>query len=196
MISMANAATNETKRKRFSWIPNYRLHKMTREHTVPVIGQEKTMGCWLASFAMVNSWKLNRNYSLAQMEKFLGDEFELASYKNTGINADQAKRAALSIGLTMEPPSNPSLEKWIELADISPLFVITKEPLDNRFAIHARVVTGITKVPSSSLAEVKFIDPGANNLTGGRGSIGFRDFVKYFEGLAGGSLLGVQLLRF
>jgi len=159
-------------------------------HTVPVIGQRRDWLCWLASFSMLYSWKENRTVTMGEMAKVLGGIYETRAINNQGLSASEASQAIATLGMTLKGPFNPTVSTWVEFATKTPLMVVVREA---HFGIHARVVTNIKQVPSSSLGEVSYNDPAGNSLAGSAATQGLREFVKYFEQLAGTGFLGVQI---
>jgi len=63
-------------------------------HVVPVIGQQLTMGCCAAAFAMMESWRANASVPISETLRRLGQDYENAYSSNHGIGAAQAVAAA------------------------------------------------------------------------------------------------------
>jgi len=163
-------------------------------HTVPLIGQGKTMGCWAAGFAMVYSWRQAATTPIAATLLKLGAPYPQAYTSNLGINSLQADVALGKLSLQREPPSNPTPARWLQLVAASPLFVIVDEdPHPGKFAVHARVVFDIK---SDATNTVWYNDPGANNLLGSVLSQPLAQFVSDYEALAGTGWAGVQIVHY
>ena len=163
-------------------------------HTVPLIGQSKTMGCWAAGFAMIYSWRQAATTPISATLQKLGTPYPEAYASNSGISTVQASDALSKLNLQREPPANPTIGRWLQLVTASPLFVVVDEdPHPGKFAVHARVVFDIkTDVANTVL----YNDPGANNLMGDVLSQPLAKFVSDYEALAGTGWAGVQIIHY
>jgi hypothetical protein len=163
-------------------------------HTVPLIGQEKTMGCWAAGFAMIHSWRQAATTPIAATLQKLGAPYPGAYASDTGIDNVQAGDAIGKLNLLREPPANPTPARWLQLVAATPLFVVVdEEPHPDKFAVHARVVFDIK---ADSANTVWYNDPGANNLKGAVLSQPLAQFVSDYEALAGTGWAGVQIIHY
>lgn len=163
-------------------------------HTVPLIGQRKTMGCWAAGFAMVYSWRQAATTPIAATLEKLGEQYSAAYASNSGINSFQASEALGRLNLQREPPANPTAARWLELVVASPLFVVVdEEPHPDKFAVHARVVFDIKADTANT---VWYNDPAADNLNGAVRSQPLAQFVSDYEALAGTRWAGVQIVHY
>ncbi len=163
-------------------------------NTVPLIGQDKTMGCWAAGFAMMYSWRNAATTPISATLQKLGVPYPQAYASNSGIDSLQADGALVKLGLQREPPANPTPARWLQLVAASPLFVIVDEdPHPGKFAVHARVVFDIKSDASNT---VWYNDPAANNLMGDVLSQPLAKFVSDYEALAGTGWSGVQIVHY
>jgi hypothetical protein len=163
-------------------------------HTVPLIGQGKTLGCWAAGFSMMYSWRQAATTPIAATLQKLGPPYPGAYASNSGITSFLAKEALDKLNLQREPPANPTAARWLQLVAASPLFVVVdEEPNPNKFAVHARVVFDIKTDAANT---VLYNDPGANNLMGAVLSQPLAQFVSDYEALAGTGWAGVQIVHY
>lgn len=163
-------------------------------HTVPVIGQVKSMGCWAAAFSMMYSWQSSASMSIAVTLQKLSKDYLLAYESNSGLLQPAVKNAFDTLGLRREPPANPTLGRWLQLAAAGPLFVVVDEELHpGKFAVHARVVFDIQ---SNAANTVSYVDPAANSLQGAKASQSLSQFVSHYEQLAGTGWAGMQIIHY
>ncbi|MFT3857362.1 MAG: papain-like cysteine protease family protein [Aquabacterium sp.] len=163
-------------------------------HTVPVIGQKYSMGCWAAGFAMLHSWRLNASKSIEQTLGKLGQSYIDAYDADTGLRKSQVQVAMSRLGLKHEPPHNPTVQRWLELAAASPLLVVVDEHRHpDLFAVHARVVSAIA---SGRGHAVTYNDPAGDDLQGSTITQPLVDFVHHYEQLASTEWAGVQIIHY
>lgn len=163
-------------------------------HIVPLIGQQKTMGCWAAGFAMMHSWKLSSTIPISATLQKLGEPYISVYSGNTGLDVAKVSAALVRLNLTREPPQNPTAGRWRDLVGGGPLFVVVDEnPHPGLFAVHARVIFDIK---GDAVSTVHFNDPGANNLNGEIRTQPLADFVRDYEQLANTNWIGMQIIHF
>lgn len=154
-------------------------------HTVAIIGQQKAMSCWAAGLAMLRSWRNNQTVPISALLPTLGPDYNTA-YTDSGLDIAHPKGALTKIGLVVEPPSNPTTQRWQDLIAKSPLFIVVDEnPHPNKFAVDARLVTDIANNAAHTFT---CIDPAAAALVG----CSHFEFADCLRRMAGTSWSGMQ----
>jgi hypothetical protein len=148
---------------------------------VPPIAQDKDYACWAAVTTMMMSWRDNTVYSIGDATSKIGAKWR-ALYDagaTTGLAAADKPAFLAAAGLSAEPPANYTIERWETLLrEYGPLWVTTNEGFGTPyFAIHARIVTGISGDGTPGGTTLAIVDPaGAKTY-----SENFQTFVSKYE---------------
>lgn len=149
---------------------------------VPLIPQDKTNACWLASAAMMKSWKDGKIYSLPETAAKLNSGAFLFSkiyQENQGLPFSYNVQLFQSLGIRQLPPASYQLSYIISILKRSPIAAI----IMNRSSLaisHFVVIVGYSGGDSVDTTKFKINDP----WPVGKGKtyeITFRDFVTKFE---------------
>jgi hypothetical protein len=173
------------------------------DYTVPgiigVLRQDKSMACWAFATVILESWRRGQSLELGAYLDDLGARagdptlFRRAYEENTGLLPDQVERLRAALGLHQEPAASFTVGRWESmLRDHGPLLVVGDEALTTAWAVHARLVVGITGDGTPSGTQVDIVDPG----TGTRYREPLGTFLAKYEQLAPTAWAGLQVLHF
>ena len=145
---------------------------------VPVLRQPSGLTCWATVTTMMVSWKQGRSLPIETALEGIGQIYLNMFSANQGLSAAEKPVFLAAAGLVAEPPQNPSMEGWeAMLRRFGPLWVTTDEAQGPRWAIHARIMTGIHGDGTPGGTTIDLIDP-----AGGREySERFTTFIRKFE---------------
>jgi hypothetical protein len=109
---------------------------------------------------MMHSWRTNQSLSIEKAIGQIGTSY-LAMFKSDQGLSGSDKPAFLSAaGLQSEAPQNYTAEGWAKLIQAhGPLWVTTNEGDQNKFSIHARVLTSIVGDGTAKGSNVTVVDP-------------------------------------
>ncbi|WP_133241170.1 papain-like cysteine protease family protein [Nocardioides gansuensis] len=184
--------------------PRVRAFNRAVDYTVPgliaVLKQDKSMACWAFATLMMEQWRRGQSLSLPSYLDDLGARvgaptlYRDAYENNTGLFSDQVQRLKGALSLSAEPAASFTVARWEELLrDHGPLLVVGDEALaPGAWAVHARVMVGITGDGSPTGTTVDIVDPG----TGTRYREWLGTFLAKYEELAPTDWAGVQVLHF
>lgn len=149
---------------------------------VELIPQDKSNACWLASSAMMKSWKTGIHYSITDTLTELdasGTDFSSIYNNNQGLVFDDNKIIAQTIGLTSLPPASYTLEYLTSLLNNSPIMAVIMASSGSNIA-HIIVITSFIGdgTPEGTLLLIN--DPLPINK-GKNYTIAFNDFLNKFE---------------
>jgi hypothetical protein len=128
---------------------------------VAAVRQPSGMTCWATVTTMMLSWReqasLTIENALGRISQVYIDKF----HNNEGLAADEKGPFLAAVGLQAEPPQNYSLEGWLQLLQTyGPLWVTTDESqTDGKFAIHARILLGMSGDGTPNGTQVGIVDP-------------------------------------
>ena len=133
---------------------------------VPALTQPATMACWATAATMLKSWRDNQSESidsvLTAADQSSGGIFNFRKMlaDNSGLTRERKPDFLSSLGLTSEAPQNFTVAGWTNLLKSKgPLWVTTNEGAGQDFAVHARVMIGISGDGNPDSTFVTFIDP-------------------------------------
>jgi Papain-like cysteine protease AvrRpt2 len=132
---------------------------------IPILGQQKTKGCWATVAAMMVSWKRQTSYSPETVTSEAGSRYRTMYDSNMGLlPADKsAFLGALQPGMVSEPPQSYTVGGLLNLMmQYGLLWIATDAP--GTFSPHARILCGMRGDGTPAGTNVDVIDP----LGGGR----------------------------
>ncbi len=161
---------------------------------VPTLTQPSDMTCWATTATMMVSWHDSASYTIEQVMSMAGQTYQDKFANNNGLASSEKADFLATLGLQAEPPMNNSVNGLLQLLQNSgPLWVTTDEDPSANFAIHARVVTGMSGDGSVDSTFLQINDP----ADGQAHSESFRTFAQKFEAVAGpGGDLRIQVVHF
>jgi hypothetical protein len=173
------------------------------DYSVPgiinVLQQDKSMACWAFATVMLESWRRGQSLELMAFLDDMGTRagepalFRDAYLNNTGLAPAQVERLLAALSLQQAPAASFLVTRWEEmLRDHGPLMIIGDEVLTPSFAVHARLMVGISGDGTPTGTQVDIADPG----TGTRYRESLRTFLAKYEELAPTNWAGVQVLHF
>ncbi len=127
---------------------------------VPVLAQASRMACWATVFTMLESWRRQQSISIETAVGDVGQRWLDLYNANTGLSSANKVDFVTAAGLIAEPPTNFSVEGWENLLrSYGPIWVTTDEAPGLRWAIHARIITGISGDGTPQGTSFSIIDP-------------------------------------
>ena len=109
-------------------------------YNVKPLKQSSNMSCWATVYAMMKSWKENKDYEVNKVVAKLGNPWNRYYLSDNGLPAGKEKSFVRFVGMNTEPPANYTIEAYITmLRDHGPLWIITGDGLSS----HARLLIGI-----------------------------------------------------
>jgi len=164
-------------------LPAYRLTAQinyTVPGNVPLLQQPSPNTCWATAATILISWK-NGPQTIQQTMDNAGVTYGLKFKADAGLLGSEKPAFLLSIGMKAEGPQSYTAAGWLKLLkDFGPLWVTTNEGTQQKFAIHARVMIGISGDGSPSGTFVTLIDP----ATGKKAGETLQSFTKKLEDIA------------
>jgi hypothetical protein len=135
--------------------------------SITPVQQMNPCTCWAASAAMMLSARDGIPYTEISAAQAAGTYFEKRvkaivpgeHCENQGLLGDDVNKFADALGLTVNPPNNPTLAQWQTMLIKGPVWagVALKEGTASWFG-HIVVVTSISKLGGSN-PDVTYIDP-------------------------------------
>jgi hypothetical protein len=160
--------------------------------TIPALKQPTNMTCWATVATMMYSWKNNRRESIESALRTIGATYLDMFRRNQGMSGADKPGFLLTMGLKAEAPQNYTAEGWASLIRRhGPLWVTTNEGTQNRFSIHARVMSAIFGDSSANGTTVVLYDPADGQVH--TETLGL--FTRKFEDVARGDLGSTGDLR-
>jgi len=148
---------------------------------VPPIKQPNTMACWATVATIMYSWRNKTSIDIPDVLKVSGKKYGDLFTSNTGLDAADKPAFLKSLGLKAQAPQNFTIGGWEKLLrQVGPIWVTTNEAPAGKFAIHARVLTGIKGDGSATGTVFSIVDP----ATGTAGTETVAAFVAKFEQMA------------
>jgi hypothetical protein len=160
---------------------------------VPSIKQPKTMDCWITGDTMLLSWRDKTKYTVDAVAADAGEPFTTFYKKNTGLPISDTDEFVKAIEVAIKAPQSYSIEGWRDMLKAhGPLFVVTAQKLfANKFAVHARVLIGMTGDCSPAKTAVTLIDP----ADASDASVPYAVFLETYETLAGNNVFTFQVIH-
>lgn len=149
---------------------------------IPVLAQPSSMSCWAAVTTMMLSWRDQTSYTIKQAIDLVGSKYSSKlpppKTNDVGLFSSEKEQFLADAGLVGEPPMNYSVEGLkVLLQRHGPIWATTDEDPSAKFAIHARIITGMFGDGTADGTSLRIIDP-----NGGRQyTETFRSFAKKFE---------------
>lgn len=158
---------------------------------VPSIKQPNSMACWATVATIMYSWKNKKSVEIRDVLKVSGKKYEDIFSNNSGLSAADKAAFLKSLDLKAEAPQNFTIAGWEKLLrQVGPIWVTTDEAPVGRFAIHARVLTGIKGDGTATGTVFYVVDP----ATGISGAETVAAFISKFEQVARDDLgVGAEL---
>jgi hypothetical protein len=127
---------------------------------VPV-RQPSSMTCWATVTTMMLSWREQASLTIERALDRIGQVYVDKFHNNQGLAADEKGPFLAAVGLQAEPAQSYSLEGWLQLLKTyGPLWVTTDESqTDGRFAIHARILVGMSGDGTPNGTQLVIVDP-------------------------------------
>jgi hypothetical protein len=148
---------------------------------VPALVQPSSMTCWATVSTMLVSWHETASYAIADVMQRAGSDY-LTLYQGDQGLAGTAKPAFLaSLSLSAEQPQDFSPDGWLALLqNHGALWVTTNEGPGQLFAVHARVVVGISGDETGDGTSLQIVDP----ADGSTSTETLTTFTKKFDDIA------------
>jgi uncharacterized protein YycO len=146
--------------------------------TVPETAQPNTMVCWATVYTMLNSWRRDSSTTMEAAVGDVGARWLTKLKANQWLLPEEKVDFIADAGLVAEPPMNPSIQGWADMvANYGPIWVTTDEAPGQGWAIHARIIVGITGDGTDTGTILDIIDPNG----GRRYKESFGAFLPKFE---------------
>lgn len=160
---------------------------------IPVIQQPTSMSCWATSATMMTSWANQQSYAIETVMDMLESDFKSIYDEDTGLPVGRNQDFASATGMQIEYPTC-DLPEVIEtrLMAHGPLLIIDDEDDSENFALHARIVTGISGDGTPENTSLTIIDPG----NGTQYQETFETFTSKYEQAAGVQDLTIQMMHY
>ncbi len=126
-------------------------------YDVPLLEQPSENTCWATTAAMMLSWHDNVCYTIQAAMDHAGNMYRQQFDGDQGLAGSQKPAFLSTLGMRSEPPQDYAAEGLASLLRAyGPLWVTTDEAPDQNFAIHARVLTGISGdgTPDGTLLQI------------------------------------------
>jgi hypothetical protein len=165
---------------------------------IAAVKQPSSMTCWATAATIMRSWKSNQSLTIETALGQIGAAYLSKFKSNQGLSGSDKPGFLLAAGLHAEPPQNYSADGWSKLIQAhGPLWVTTNEGSQNRFSIHARVLTSISGDGTAKGTNVVVADPADGQVH----TESLEVFAKKFEDVAiidlgQGSDLRQQVVRY
>ncbi|MNK04836.1 hypothetical protein D3C87_227090 [compost metagenome] len=151
---------------------------------VPVLAQPSNNTCWATVTTMVVSRKAGRTLGIPVVLAEYGTNY-LDIYKEDlkcncrGLKPNEANTFFPAVGLTIEPPQSPTIQRWFDLMqkNDSPLIVVVGEK-GNFPYYHAIVVTAFQGNGQPTGTTITYIDPDG----GKENTLTMAKFIQWYEG--------------
>jgi len=152
------------------------------------IQQPNGMACWATVATMLISWRDQQSYAIETAMDIAGDKYRSLFDSEEGLSAGDHQDFAESAGMTIEYPQCYSPEGIYNLlVSYGPVIVITDEDTSEFFAIHARIISGISGDESGTVY-LHIVDPG----DGTEYDEDFETFASKFEAVDGAPRIQVM----
>jgi hypothetical protein len=127
---------------------------------VPAINQVKSLGCWAASLAMLESHRKLQTLSIEAVLAEVGAPYTDMYANNTGLKPSETAGFMQAFGLRDASIGAITAESLaLQIQERGPLWVVVDEDVSEKFSVHARVVTGVKGDGSLSGTNVIYNDP-------------------------------------
>jgi hypothetical protein len=147
---------------------------------IPAVKQPTGNTCWATAATMLISWKKGPQ-TIQQAMDNAGVIYGLKVKADSGLAGSEKPSFLQAVGMKAEGPQTYSVAGWQQLLkNYGPLWVTTNEGTSQRFAVHARVMVGISGDGSPSGTFVTLLDP----ATGSKTSETIQSFTKKMEDIA------------
>ena len=148
---------------------------------LPKLKQPTDNTCWATAATIMTSWKDKKNYSINELMGKAGKDFQDKFTADQGLGGDEKVFFLQALNLKAEAPQNYNVQGWLSLLKkYGPLWITTNEGSDEDFAIHARILKGLSGDGSNDATFFTFVDP----ADGQEHSESFSTFIKKFEDIA------------
>jgi hypothetical protein len=132
----------------------------TPQYDVPALTQPSDMTCWATVATMMISWQDSVSYDIPTVMDRAGAIYRSKFDTNKGLRGSEKQPFLDVLNLRSEPPQDYAVVGMQRLiGNYGPLWVTTDESPDEHFAIHARIVTGMTGDGSADGTMLTIIDP-------------------------------------
>lgn len=152
---------------------------------VPPIRQPSGMTCWATVSTRMVSWQESVSLPIEEVMDRAGSEYRAKFDADQGLPGNEKNQFLAALGLRAEPPMSYSVDGLRSLlAGHGPLWVTTDEDPSEDFAIHARIITGMSGNGNPDDTSLRIVDP----ATGSEGVESFSEFMRKFEDVAIGDM--------
>lgn len=171
--------------------PNYNY---TVPGLVPALAQPSDNTCWATSATMMVSWHDNASYTIEQVMDMAGQVYRDKFTSDQGLASSEKADFLAALGLQGEPPMDYTVDGLLSLLQsYGPLWATTDEDPSEDFAIHARIITGMSGDGSVDGTFLQINDP----ADGQQHNESFREFAQKFDQVAGpGGDLRIQIVHY
>lgn len=165
--------------------------------TIALVPQPTDMTCWAASYTMMENWSRNRSTSIETAVANVGAEWADHVRNNKGLSGAEVGRFITAAGMVAEPAASYPVEEWAAmLRDYGPLLIVTDEAPGKPWAVHARVIWGISGDGTAAGTTLKIFDPWPPKKGRAFDETVAAFLPKYEEMAEAEGFLGLQILHF
>lgn len=151
---------------------------------VPLVPQPNDFTCWAASMTMMIMWRDNASYSIATAMQNVGTIWRQKFEIPKGLTDSEWNQFTQAAGLKSVNFS-PSIEGLNDLLRNGPLLVAIDEDPGPDYALHAKIITGISGHGGPGCTYVTINDPWEPNV-GRQYTESYEEFMGKLEQLLGG----------
>jgi hypothetical protein len=159
--------------------------------TVPKMRQPTPNVCWATAATIMKSWKDQTSLLIATVMQTADTSSSGAFGFSNMFRSDRGMPGHIkssflqALGLTTEAPMSLTVDGWANLLKAKgPVWVTTNEGTTQNFAIHARVMIGISGDGTPDATFLSFVDPADGKLHSESVTL----FTKKLEDVARGDL--------
>ena len=166
--------------------------------TLEGIQQPNANACWCTAATMMVNWKLQADYSVADVMTMAGQVYADKLANGEGLAASEKEDFLTTLKLRGEPPANYPPQQYIDwIKQYGPLWVTTDSSAPTgSFSPHARILFRIEGTASTDGSGMRFVfmDP----ATGAEHGETFSEFIAAFEAMASDNTgdLFIQVVHF
>lgn len=132
----------------------------TPSYFVPPLQQPTPTVCWATVATMMMSWHDQMSYTIDGAMSRAGTQYQTMVANDQGLLGRDKPAFLTAVGLRSEYPADYTVEGFASLiAAYGPLWITTDESPNQNFAIHARIVTGMSGDGTMDGTMLQIVDP-------------------------------------
>lgn len=129
------------------------------------IAQPSGMTCWATVASMMIMWKRQQSLPIETALASIGARWVGKFQRNEGLTSAEKPIFLAAAGFQSQPPMNPTIDGWANmLRRYGPLWVTTDEAPGAPFAIHARILRGISGDGTPDGTTMEIVDPAGGRM--------------------------------